>query len=441
MSETTKGAVERLVETATERDALLFDFGVDSPKLGIEHTKYLEELIKFLEISGSGPMVVSIDGFASRTGTAQHNLDLSRHREEAVVKFLKSKTKVFDPGQPHTLNTKFEGFSGSPPGENAHFRSVRVVVHRPGVIPPPIPIPPKPSPGPTPTPSASTNFSVDLVGWIPQPEVDNPLSLLPAFIKSLLTPGMADPFFGGDDFVTPDTTPAATIKAHTFRAIQHMDFSIGAFGGAPVLGSASTTSGITTCLSDRRSAGGRVTFSLKATLLRHSESVTFSSSDDWYEIRLSGVVLDPVPAEAARVLTSKLPGVPASLRAPLTVAIRDLATKATPSLSWDATIRLQKGPELSFKAKLEYVAFINSESSGTLTGATSALTPGSDLIHGKIHFSKWPSAVIYLTASPPGGASITQPVFFSSGKTVSKPETLQIEIPKLCKTRQINWKA
>jgi hypothetical protein len=344
MSETTAGAVDPRTQTATDRDALLFDFGVDSFKLGTEHIKYLQDTIKFLEDPSTGPMTVSIDGFASHTGTARHNLILSENREREVENFLRAHTNVFDPGQPHTINRNFNGFTGSPPGENPRFRSVRVVVHKPGVVPPPVPV----TPVPTVPPAARTlgKFEVDLIGWIPQPEVDNPLSLLPSAITSLLPPGMADPFFGGDNFVTPLSSPTATVSAHTFRATQHFDFTISTFGSAPVPGTKAATPGTTTCLDKRRSVGGKVTFSLPATLLRHEEKVTFSASDDWYEVALSGVVLDPVPAAAAKTLTAKLPGIPHILRAPLSKAISDLATKATPSLTWDAKLRLQRDRRL-----------------------------------------------------------------------------------------------
>jgi hypothetical protein len=65
VGETKAGVVARRTATATDRDALLFDFGVDSFKIGTEHTKYLEETIKFLEDPSPGPVTVSIDGFAS----------------------------------------------------------------------------------------------------------------------------------------------------------------------------------------------------------------------------------------------------------------------------------------------------------------------------------------------------------------------------------------
>ena len=245
MAPTTKGAVRRDVDTGTDRDALLYDFGVDSPVLGSDHTKYLDELILFLEVPGRPPMTVSMDGFASRTGTAAHNQTLSENREQAVENYLRAHTTVFNPGNPHTLNRKFNGFTGSPPGENPLFRSVRVVVHKPGVVPPPVPV--------VPTPTAATvgKFEIDLIGWIPQPEVDNPLSLLPGAITSLLPPGMADPFFGGDNFTTPATAPSAMVPpSHTFRATQHIDFTISTWGLAPVVGAVATTPGTTTCLNN-----------------------------------------------------------------------------------------------------------------------------------------------------------------------------------------------
>lgn len=434
MTATTKGAVRRDVDTGTDRDALLYDFGIDSPILGSEHTKYLDELIVFLSVPGRPPMTVSMDGFASRTGTAAHNQELSEHRERVVENYLRSHTSVFNPGNPHTLNRKFNGFTGSPPGENPLFRSVRVVVHKPGVVPPPIPV------TPTPTPAIVGKFAIDLIGWIPQPEVDNPLSVLPGAVTSLLPPGMADPFFGGDNFTTPATAPSGMVPpSHTFRATQHIEFTISSWGLAPTVGSVATTPGTTTCLDKRRAAGGTVTFSLTATVLSSSATVTFSPLHDWYEITLSGVVMDPVPPAAAAALTRKLPGVPALLRGPLSAAIAKIATMATPALSWDATVRIQHGSKLGTFAVATYAPFIGSEDSRLLSGATSALSPGSDLIHGRIHFSEWPSAVIFISFTPPGAAVSRQPIFFSSGMGLPRPEPAFIEVPLLAKLRQVTW--
>lgn len=435
------GAFE-IINSDQDLDLLIFDFAIDSDVLLSEHIKGLRQAIDFVEKSPT-PLVVSVDGFASRTGTAEHNKVLSARRERAVEKFLIANSKTIGPGRTNTINPNFHGFSDSPPGENPRFRSVRLVVHKPGVVPPPIPVPPVPVPVPVPPVPATRfgTFQVDLIGWIPQPEVDNPLNSLPGAIKALLPTGMADPFFGGDDFVTPGATPSSVMTpAHTFRAFQQFKIDIAKWGDPASISINTVTPGLTTCLSNRRSSGGTVTFSLTAKLLRSNASVSFSSLMDWYEISMSGTVLDPVPAAAAAALTAKLPGIPAFARPPVEAAIRAIATKATPSLTWNVTLRLQRGAALSLLVKAEYGAFIGAESSSTITGAKSSLGSGSfGLEHGKIAFSLWPSAVIYLTSTLGTGSPDVQPVFFSDGSKVSKPETLQILIPKLCKLRQITF--
>lgn len=434
MTAVTKGEVRRDVDTGTDRDALLYDFSIDSTTLGSNHTKYLDELIIFLEAPGRPPMTVSMDGFASRTGTAAHNQTLSENREQAVENYLRTHTTVFNPGNPHTLNRKFNGFTGSPPGEDPLFRSVRVVVHKPAVVPPPITV------VPAPTTATVGKFEIDLVGWIPQPEVDNPLSLLPGAITSLLPPGMADPFFGGDNFITPATAPSGMLPpSHTFRATQHIEFTISTWGAPATASLVTTTPGTTTCLNNRRAAGGTVTFSLGAKLLRSTAKVTFSPTHDWYEVELSGVVLDPVPAAAAAALGSKLPGVPLAFRGPLAAAIAQIATKATPSLTWDATLRIQHGSKLGAFATATYAPFVGSEDSRSLLGASSVLGAGSNLVHGKIHFSKWPSAVIFIAFTAPGAPLSRQPIFFSNGMGMPRPETAFIEVPLLAKLRQLTW--
>jgi hypothetical protein len=140
-SDTEKGEVEPLKTPNTVRDALLFDFVIGSFELRENHTEFLKGLIDLIRQPGHGPMTVSIDGFASHTGSAQFNRVLSENREQAVENFLRARTNLFDPGSPHKINRAFHGFSDSPPGENARFRSVRVVVHRPELPPPPIPVP------------------------------------------------------------------------------------------------------------------------------------------------------------------------------------------------------------------------------------------------------------------------------------------------------------
>src|SRR6185369_1856627 len=78
-------------------------------------------------------------------------------------------------------------------------------------------------PIPVTTPATATvdKFEIQLFGWIPQPEVDNPLSLLPGIVKGMLPSGMCDPFFGGDNFTLPFSTPLGMAPpVRTFRASQ-----------------------------------------------------------------------------------------------------------------------------------------------------------------------------------------------------------------------------
>ncbi len=152
---------------------LLFDFDIDAQDLKPKHTAFLDESISFMvdrlpeRLKSIQPgqkhvFVWSIDGFASHTGSAEHNLILSDLREQAVEGYLQTHapiglTVTTQPDQPaHVLiNRKFHGFQqATHAGENKFERSVRLVIHRPGIIPPPKPLPK----------SGSTRFKVRLLG-------------------------------------------------------------------------------------------------------------------------------------------------------------------------------------------------------------------------------------------------------------------------------------
>jgi len=92
---------------------------------------------------GSGrAFTVHLDGFASHTGAARHNELLSSLREQAVEAQLRTALDLKPDLKPLvSFNRKFHGFLDSPPGEDPQFRSVRVVVTRPGALPPPVPVP------------------------------------------------------------------------------------------------------------------------------------------------------------------------------------------------------------------------------------------------------------------------------------------------------------
>ena len=91
---------------------------------------------------------VSLDGYASRTGEAKWNKELSRERMSAVNDYMQTHLYVdgFDLGPYVDFNREWHGFEQTTgPGENPLGRSVRIAVHRPNSPPPPprkIPHPP-----------------------------------------------------------------------------------------------------------------------------------------------------------------------------------------------------------------------------------------------------------------------------------------------------------
>ncbi len=154
--ESTDGAVDVHTATGDLRDASLWDFDIDDDTLKPAHTRYLDDLLTFLGNGlaarmatvkpGQKAWTASIDGFASHTGSAQHNEYLSAMREQMVENYLRNQ---LDAGRYRALlpnlefSRKFHGYRDSPAaGENARYRSVRVAVHRPGLPPPPIDIVP-----------------------------------------------------------------------------------------------------------------------------------------------------------------------------------------------------------------------------------------------------------------------------------------------------------
>ena len=147
--DTREGEVDRDIggpETTEFKDALLFDFDIDDDTPKEAHLEYLREVVRYMVRSlnvGSGrAFVVHLDGFASRTGDARHNDLLSVVREQAIESQLTIALELKPDLKPLvTFNRNFHGFTDSPPGENAHFRSVRIVVTRPGPPPRPVPIP------------------------------------------------------------------------------------------------------------------------------------------------------------------------------------------------------------------------------------------------------------------------------------------------------------
>jgi len=119
-------------------------------------------------LGGRPAWKVSLDGFASHTGSRDHNLALSANRERAVQDFLtagiqRQRPALFDEV---VFDPHFHGFDDTPtPGQNPNTlgedparRSVRIVVHPPTRKPQPRPIPN--------VEAGSTRFQIRLLGLI-----------------------------------------------------------------------------------------------------------------------------------------------------------------------------------------------------------------------------------------------------------------------------------
>ena len=159
---TVDGEVDKIMETAELRDAILYDFDIDDDTLKLNHKHYLDDAVQFLSdqinsrartvLPGQKAWTVSIDGFASKTGQAAHNEYLSKMREAAVEAYLHeafARTPAL--GTLVSIDSRYHGFRDSPAtGENPKYRSARVAVHRPGFPPPPI----------DPGPSGSTEWKI-----------------------------------------------------------------------------------------------------------------------------------------------------------------------------------------------------------------------------------------------------------------------------------------
>ena len=162
--------IERPSEKPEDRDVLLYDYDINDHRLKPAHKATLDQLLKFMaedaaqRLSSGQRWTVSIDGFASRTGTAQHNKLLSEKRADCVERYLRFNLPSELIGITADIvlfNRNFHGFDKTTvPGENPLGRSVRVAVHRPGRVPGPIKLPPAKTPG------TATQFKIGLLGVV-----------------------------------------------------------------------------------------------------------------------------------------------------------------------------------------------------------------------------------------------------------------------------------
>jgi hypothetical protein len=129
--------------------ARLIGFDIDAARLLSRHQRWLDHnIVPVLNGGGSA----TITGLASRSGSAAHNLDLSKRRASAVVDHLRKKA----PGQVlfnmnsgylvksvDALGESLAEYAGQKDGtEDPFYRAVMVSAwHKPVPVPPPKPIP------------------------------------------------------------------------------------------------------------------------------------------------------------------------------------------------------------------------------------------------------------------------------------------------------------
>lgn len=131
-----------------------YDIDVDTPKP--EHVTFLNNIVLPLIVGKRAR--VWLQGSASSTGAAAHNLALSRRRAEGIANVLRSRGV---PGPQLQVDAVGEGLASSVVAENADDRAVAILA-APLHDPPP---PPQPRPAPATIPTA-TSFRLRLVGGI-----------------------------------------------------------------------------------------------------------------------------------------------------------------------------------------------------------------------------------------------------------------------------------
>lgn len=243
-------------------------------------------------------------------------------------------------------------------------------------------------------------FCTDVFSWIPQPEVSNPLYDLPGGVARW-GPGISGPFFGGDNFFVPPAKPTDW-PPRTYRAMQSFEFQVRSFGdAADITSNLGVRPGTTTVLTAKRSAGGRVCYSMTATVKASRGGVEWSKADGWYEIRLKGAAQDPVPTAVAGKVLGHYG--------------RATVSALTPDLEWDLKIRFQEGRSIAAATRLRYEmsSAFNLDSSGRIFPTLTNLGGSSNLVHGMIMVRRFPSYVVYVSIDRGSGSPATAPIYFA----------------------------
>lgn len=270
-------------------------------------------------------------------------------------------------------------------------------------------------------------IEIDVFAWIPHPEVFNPIASFPGGV-SRWGPGACGPYFGGDDFVLPAPVPLGPsgMITKTFRARQHSRFYIKSWGTLGEFRTTGVIPGTTTVLTNTRASGGVICYSIRAAVLHSAASVVFIPSDSWYEVVMQGKAQDPVPAAAGGQVAG-------------TVGSRT-ASALTPALAWDLKLRLSPTSTLDFWTRASYTAEapLSMDTSKTLPGSVNSLGGGTEhLIHGLVTVRRYPSYVVYVSMTTPGGSKFTQVVFFANA--IDRNPIAEIGIPQDSTLRQVTF--
>ena len=251
-----------------------------------------------------------------------------------------------------------------------------------------------------------TKIRADIYAWLPQPDVPNPLfeaARLSEALRTALGKNVCGSRFGGDNFTYPPKAPTGW-GGLTFRATQSVEFAFDSFGAAAVVSDdPGVKTGLTTVLTKERALGGTVCHSMRATVMRSpAATAEWSAGNQWYELKFSGAAQDPVPADAARSMVGN--------------RAASVAAVMVPNLSWDVCLRFQQGSELPLTTRARY-AFSSPLSLDCSAQTTGAAVPSSNLAHGTITVTQFPSYVLYLTTADAAGIPAVQMAYFADAST------------------------
>ena len=144
-----EGVADVTESTDDRRSILLWNFDIDGSYLKPEHESAVREAVAWLAsrkpawrnaAGGAAPCRIFVSGFASHTGSREHNEVLARDREESALATFAASMPA-DLASDCNRGGMYDAFWTDPSvGENARRRAVRIVLQA-QALPPPPPIP------------------------------------------------------------------------------------------------------------------------------------------------------------------------------------------------------------------------------------------------------------------------------------------------------------